>query len=151
MSEARLRCGEILLVDDSAKDVRLIREVLCDQGHQHQLTVARSGEEALERLRSAAIDAEGKQPDLVLLDINLPRLSGIEVLSCIKSDPALRQLPVLMLTTSRAECDVTASYEHHANGYLVKPARYDDFAALIGVTLEFWLEHSQLPKRMAPA
>lgn len=148
MSATRTRCGEILLVDDSAKDVRLIREVLSDQGHRHQLQVARSGEEALQRLREAAAQIDGVQPDLVLLDVNLPALSGIEVLSCIKCDPALRHLPVLMLSTSRAERDVADSYAHHANGYLVKPASYDAFAALIGLTLEFWLQHAQPPPRL---
>lgn len=151
MSAARTRSGEILLVDDSAKDVRLIREVLRDQGHAHQLQVARSGEEALSRLRGEAPYGEGLQPDLVLLDVNLPSLSGIEVLSCIKCDPALRHLPVLMLSTSRAERDVAASYAHHANGYLVKPASYDEFSALIELTLEFWLQHAQPPPRLISA
>lgn len=149
MSVAHTRCGEILLVEDSAKDARLIREVLSEQGHRHHLQVARDGEEALHRLRGEAPYADSPRPDLVLLDINLPSLSGIKVLSCIKCDPALRHLPVLMLSTSRAERDVADAYARHANGYLVKPSSYDEFAALIGLTLEFWLEHAQPPPQQS--
>ena len=147
MSASTIRCGEILLVEDSAKDARLILEVLNEQGHKHHLQVARNGEEALHRLRGEAPYGDSPRPDLVLLDVNLPNLSGIEVLSSIKGDPALRQLPVLMLSTSRAERDVADSYARHANGYLVKPASYDEFAALIDLTLEFWLGHTQPPPR----
>ncbi|MES2883331.1 MAG: response regulator [Pseudomonadota bacterium] len=149
MSAAPTRCGEILLVEDSLKDARLICEALSEQGHRHHLQVARNGEEALHRLRGEVPYADNPRPDLVLLDVNLPNLSGIEVLSCIKCDPALKHLPVLMLSTSRAERDVADSYAHHANGYLVKPASYDEFAALIELTLEFWLEHAQPPPRQS--
>lgn len=143
------RTGEILLVEDSIKDVRLIREVLQEQGHKHQLQVARDGVQALQMLRGQAPHAGHARPDLVLLDINLPSLSGIEVLHCIKCDPALKSLPVLMLSTSRADRDVSECYARHANGYLVKPKSYDEFAELIEVTLNFWLDHSQLQHKTA--
>lgn len=142
------RAGEILLVDDSIKDVRLIREVLSEQGHKHQLRVARDGCEALQMLRGEAPHQGHPRPDLVLLDVNLPSLSGIEVLNCIKRDPALRTLPVLMLSTSHADRDVSDCYDRHANGYLVKPASYDAFAELIDLTLQFWLQRSALPPRL---
>ena len=145
MPAATTRCGKILLVEDSLKDARLIREVLHEQGHHHELQVARDGEQALRMLRGEAPYADSPRPDLVLLDVNLPKLSGIEVLSCIKCDPALKQLPVLMLSTSRADRDVADSYALHANGYLLKPHSYDAFAELIELTLQFWLQHNQLP------
>ncbi len=144
---APARAGEILLVEDSSKDVRLIREVLHEQGHKHQLQIARDGVQALQMLRGEAPYQGYTRPDLVLLDINLPSLSGIEVLSCIKCDPALKSLPVLMLSTSRADRDVSDCYVRHANGYLVKPKSYDEFAELIEVTLHFWLDHSQPPPK----
>jgi len=143
------RCGEILLIEDSIKDARLISEVLHEQGQQHHLRVARDGEEALRMLRGEAPHAACARPDLVLLDVNLPKLSGVEVLSRIKSDPALKALPVLMLSTSRADRDVSECYARHANGYLVKPASYDEFVELIQLTLEYWLGHSQLPPKEA--
>ncbi len=142
-----VRSGEILLVEDSIKDARLIREVLSEQGHKYQLHVARNGEDALRMLRGEAPHQDHLRPDLVLLDVNLPSLSGIEVLHCIKSDPALKTLPVLMLSTSRADRDVSDCYMRHANGYLVKPASYDAFVELIELTLHFWLERSQPPPR----
>lgn len=144
-----IRCGEILLVEDSLKDARLIREVLKEHRHPHQLHVARDGDEALRRLRGQAPYQGHPRPDLVLLDINLPTLSGIEVLGTIKSDPDLMALPVLMLSTSHADSDVSACYAQRANGYLVKPADYDIFAELIQHTLHFWLHCCQPPPRPA--
>lgn len=140
-----VRRSEILLVEDSLKDARLIREVLSEQAGEYTLQLARDGEQALRMLRGEVPHQDSVRPDLVLLDINLPSLSGIEVLDLIKQDPALRSLPVLMLSTSRAERDIAACYARHANGYLVKPLSYDEFAELIALTLHFWLQNSQLP------
>jgi CheY-like chemotaxis protein len=100
--------GDILLVEDSAKDVRLIREALREQGLNHRLHVASDGEQALQMLRQQSPYGDIPWPNLMLLDINLPVLSGVEVLERIKSDPALQMLPVLMLSTSRADRDVAA-------------------------------------------
>lgn len=142
-----LRSGDILVVDDSAKDVRLIREVLREQGLKHRLHIAHDGGEALRMLRRQPPHDDLPSPDLVLLDINLPTLSGVEVLESIKQDPELRMLPVLMLSTSRADSDVSACYARHANGYLVKPSNYDEFADLMQLTLRYWLERTQPPPR----
>ena len=142
--------ADILLVEDSAKDVRLIREVLSEQGGEHQLHVARDGSQALRMLLGEPEGEPPLRPDLVFMDVNLPKLNGPEVLSRIKENPALKSLPVLMLSTSRAERDVADCYARHANGYLVKPSSYDDFAELMACTLRYWLGLSRLPPKAVP-
>ncbi len=131
---------EILLVEDSVKDVFLIREAFRESGFKHGLQVAKDGSMALQMLRHEPPYEGLPVPDLVLLDINMPVMGGIEVLEQIKLDSALKMLPVVMLTTSQADSDVRACYQRHANGYLVKPADYNQFVDLMQATLHYWLD-----------
>lgn len=134
----------ILLVEDNPRDVRLVREVLNERNIQCQLLVARDGEEAMRMVQREGEHAALPRPDLILLDINLPILSGIEVLERIKTDAQLRLIPVLILSTSSAEADVLKCYSLHANSYLVKPADFDEFSQMIGEVHTFWFKTAQL-------
>ena len=132
----------ILLVEDNAGDVRLTREALREADVSVELTAVPDGEQALAFLRGdAAI------PELILLDLNLPKKNGLEVLEEVKADPRLRRVPVIMLTTSSSERDIAACYDRGVNCYVVKPLELDDFTALIGAINRFWLEVAQLPPR----
>jgi two-component system, chemotaxis family, response regulator Rcp1 len=136
---------EVLLVEDNARDVRLVREVMRELGMTCNLRVAADGAAALAMLRREGPHADLPLPDLVLLDINLPILSGIEVLQQIKSDPQLRVVPVLILTTSRADSDVLTCYTLNANTYLVKPSDFDQFTRMMALVQDYWLESATLP------
>jgi CheY-like chemotaxis protein len=116
----------ILLVDDNPADVLLTEEALRDSGITHRLTVARDGVEAMEALRS-----KERTFDVVLLDLNLPRKDGREVLAEVRADPALRRIPVAVLTSSHAEEDVLRSYDLRANGYLIKPVDPDQMLSML--------------------
>jgi two-component system, chemotaxis family, response regulator Rcp1 len=133
----------ILLVEDNAGDVRLTREALSDAGVTAELRVAGDGEQALALLRAP----DAVAPDLILLDLNLPKRNGIEVLEEIKTDPALRRTPVIMLTTSSSARDVDACYDRGVNCYVVKPLDLDDFTALVAAIKDFWLGIARLPSR----
>ncbi|HUZ74958.1 MAG TPA: response regulator [Stellaceae bacterium] len=136
---------EILLVEDNAGDVRLTREALRD-GHVHNnLTVAKDGVEALAMMRREPEHGEAPRPDLVLLDLNLPRMDGRQVLAELKNDPELRRIPVVVLTTSKAEEDVLRSYDLHANSYITKPVDLDQFMKVVQTINEFWLTIVTLP------
>lgn len=137
----------ILLVEDNPADLRLAQEVLKETELDHQLLVARDGEEAMQILLQMGSHADAPRPDLVLLDLNLPRKPGREVLAAIKSDPKLRSIPVLILSTSKAEGDVRACYDAHANCFLAKPVSIDDFAHLAALIRDFWFGVVQLPPR----
>jgi CheY-like chemotaxis protein len=132
---------EILLVEDNPGDVRLTIEALRDSTLAHRLSVARDGVEALAFLRREG----GVRPDLILLDLNLPRKDGREVLSEIKADAALRTIPVVVLTTSRAEQDVLHSYELQANCYITKPVDLMQFMTVVRSIEDFWLTIVTLP------
>ena len=119
---------EILLVEDNPGDVRLTRETLKDTKVLNNLSVAQDGEKALSFLRKQGPYSSAPRPDLILLDLNLPRVGGREVLAAIKADPALSTIPVVILTTSKAEEDILKSYELHANCYIAKPVELDGFA-----------------------
>jgi chemotaxis family two-component system response regulator Rcp1 len=141
-----LRPIEILLVEDSPGDVRLTREALRDAKVGNNLHVVRDGVEALAFLRREAPRfAECPRPDLILLDLNLPRKSGHEVLEEIKADQALRRIPVVILTTSQAEQDVLRTYDLHANCYITKPVDLDQFIAVVQSIEDFWLTIVRLP------
>jgi chemotaxis family two-component system response regulator Rcp1 len=139
--------ARILLVEDNDADVRLTREALREGGEGVTLFSAVDGEQALAFLRREGAHGGMPRPDLVLLDLNLPRRNGLEVLAEVRADPALASLPVIVLTTSAADADVTACYAAGANCYVVKPLDLDAFMALIAAIRSFWLGHARLPSR----
>jgi chemotaxis family two-component system response regulator Rcp1 len=137
---------EILLVEDSPGDVRLTREALRDGKVRNHLHVVPDGVQAMAFLRREGPYAEAPRPDLVLLDLNLPRKTGREVLQEVKSDPALAQIPVVVLTTSKADEDVVRAYESHANCFITKPVDFDQFLTVVRSIEDFWLTIVRLPR-----
>jgi chemotaxis family two-component system response regulator Rcp1 len=142
---------QVLLVEDSPGDVRLTREAFRDINAAVQLHVVSDGVEAMAFLRHEGAYVNAPRPDLTLLDLNLPRMDGREVLACIKADDTLKTIPTVVLTTSDAEADVAKSYRLQANCYLTKPPKYDDFAALLKSVNDFWLTRAMLPQQRASA
>ena len=136
----------ILLVDDNEGDILLTLEALSEAKIINRISVARDGAEALQFLNNEQQYRDSGRPDLILLDINLPRMDGTEVLAIIKNDPALRRIPVIMLTTSSAEKDILASYDNHANCYITKPVDLDCFMDVIRTVEDFWISIVKLPK-----
>lgn len=136
---------EILLVEDNPGDVRLTQEVFKEGKVRNQLNVAWNGEEALAYLRRQGRFAGAPRPDVILLDLNLPRKGGKEVLAEIKVDPKLRCIPVVILTTSQADQDIAESYDQHANCYIVKPVDLDHFINVVRTIEGFWLQIVKLP------
>ncbi len=135
----------ILLVEDNAGDVRLTREAFREGKVGNELAVATDGVEALAFLRREPPHANAPRPDLILLDLNIPKMDGRQVLAEIKSDPSLRRIPVVILTTSKAEEDVARSYDLHANCYITKPVDFDKFLAVVRSIDDFWLTVVDLP------
>lgn len=135
----------ILIVEDSPTDVLLAREALEQSTMPCDLEVVVDGVEALAYLRREGRYADASRPDLVLLDLNLPRKDGRAVLREIKADPSLRLIPVAVLTTSQADADVLEAYGLHANCYLVKPVDFERFAAVVRTLEEFWFSVVRLP------
>jgi CheY-like chemotaxis protein len=138
---------EIMLVEDNAGDVRLTREALREGRVRNNLSVAKDGVEAMAMLRREPEYADLPRPDLVLLDLNLPRMDGRKVLAAIKGDPDLRRIPVVVLTTSKAEEDIMRSYELHANSYITKPVDFEQFIRMVQSIEEFWLTVVTLPRK----
>ncbi|MHB8763195.1 MAG: response regulator [Deferrisomatales bacterium] len=136
---------EILLVEDNPGDVRLTREALKEGKIHNRLHVAADGVEALAFLRRQGRHAGAVRPDLILLDLNLPRKNGLEVLQELKADEALRSIPVVILTTSSAEKDVVASYDLHANCFVTKPVDIEQFITVVKSVEEFWFSIVRLP------
>jgi chemotaxis family two-component system response regulator Rcp1 len=136
---------EILLVEDNAGDVRLTREALREGKVYSNLHWAKDGVEALEFLRREGNHAEAPRPDIILLDLNLPKIDGREVLAAIKGDDQFKQIPVVVLTTSKAEEDVLRSYALHANCYITKPVDLDKFILVVKSIDRFWLTVVTLP------
>jgi len=136
----------ILLVEDNLGDVRLTREALADSGLHPELHVVSDGEKALEYLLVAKPDSDHPMPDLILLDLNLPRMNGYEVLERIKHEPDWRSIPVVVLSTSDSEDDIKSCYEAHANCYITKPANYAPFLDAVSSIEEFWLRTAKLPR-----
>jgi CheY-like chemotaxis protein len=136
---------EILLVEDNLGDIRLTEEIFKECHISNRVSVARDGEEAMAQLRRQGVHAKKPRPDLMLLDLNLPRKDGREVLAEIKADPELRRIPVVVLSTSNSETDVVKSYDLHANCYLTKPLKLDDFIEIVESIKSFWLRNVRLP------
>ena len=138
---------EVLLVDDSPGDVRLMQEAFRDADSAIRLRVARDGVEAMEVLQHTGLHADAPRPDLILLDLNLPKMDGREVLTRIKTDASLKSIPTLILTTSTAEADIVKSYQLQANCYLSKPVQLEAFDNLVRSINDFWLTNVRLPRQ----
>jgi chemotaxis family two-component system response regulator Rcp1 len=138
---------EVLLVEDSPGDVRLTREAFKDANKSIHLHVANDGVEAMAFLRKEGLHKTARRPDLILLDLNLPRMDGREVLYQIKQDNDLKTIPTVILTTSEAETDIVKSYELQANCYLNKPVQLEAFEALVKSINDFWLTKVKLPQQ----
>ncbi|HEX8701893.1 MAG TPA: response regulator [Myxococcaceae bacterium] len=147
MSEEFGRPIEILLVEDNPGDVRLTIEALKEGKVRNNLSVAKDGVEALAFLRREGPHAGSARPDLILLDLNLPRKDGREVLADIKEDPVLRRIPVVVLTTSKAEEDILRTYDLHANCYITKPVDLEQFISVVKSIDDFWLSVVRLPPK----
>jgi chemotaxis family two-component system response regulator Rcp1 len=136
---------DILLVEDNPADVRLTREALREGKVRNALSVVEDGVEALAYLRQEGTYTNVPRPDMILLDLNLPRKDGREVLEEIKRDPDLRRIPVVVLTVSQAEQDIVRTYDLHANCYIVKPVDLDRFIDVVKAIDEFWFSIVKLP------
>lgn len=140
----------ILLVEDNPGDVRLTMEALREGKLRNVVQVAKDGVEALDILSGHGAHANAARPDLILLDLNLPKKDGFEVLAKIKADAMLRRIPVIVLTTSQAEQDVLKSYDLHANCYIAKPIAFEEFMQVVRSIDSFWLSVVRLPPGDAP-
>ncbi|MFI5395916.1 MAG: response regulator [Candidatus Binatia bacterium] len=136
---------EILMVEDNPGDVRLTREALRDAKVRNTMHVVEDGEAALDFLHQRGAYAHAVRPDLILLDLKLPRKDGLEVLAEIKTHESLRRIPVVVLTSSQAEQDIARSYDLHANAYVAKPVDLTQFIAVVRSIEDFWLEIVKLP------
>jgi two-component system, chemotaxis family, response regulator Rcp1 len=138
---------QVLLVEDSPGDLRLTREAFRDVNPLIQLHIANDGVEAMAFLRHEGIHAKEARPDLILLDLNLPKMDGREVLALIKADRGLKTIPTVILTSSEAEVDVVRSYQLQANCYLSKPMHFEAFHNLVKSINDFWLTRVKLPQQ----
>jgi chemotaxis family two-component system response regulator Rcp1 len=139
---------QVLLVEDSPGDVRLTQEAFRDANKAIQLNVVVDGVEAMAFLRHEGVHVHAPRPDLILLDLNLPKMDGREVLAHIKEDDSLKLIPTVILTTSDAEADIVKSYQLQANCYLNKPVQLDAFENLVKSINDFWLTKVKLPQQM---
>lgn len=140
----KLKPVQILLVEDNEGDIVLTLDAFEESKVKTEISVARNGQEALDFLFKRGVYLEAKKPDLILLDINIPIYNGHAVLKQIKTDPHLKKIPVIMLTTSSNPKDIDLSYENHSNSYVKKPLNMDDFLKAILKIEEFWLQLSTL-------
>ncbi len=147
MTDHQGKAIDILLVEDNPGDVRLAQEALKESKVRNKLFVVDDGVEAMEFLRRQGQYADAPRPDLVLLDLNLPRKSGREVLAEIKTDEALKRIPVVVLTVSKAEEEIIKCYDYHANCYITKPLDFSQFIAVTKSIEEFWLTIVKLPPK----
>lgn len=139
------RVIDILLVEDNPADIRLTQEAFKETRLRCKLHIARDGAEALDFLRQNGRFATAPRPDMILLDLNLPKKDGREVLAEVKNEPQFKRIPIVVLTTSSAEDDVRHTYDHHANCFITKPTGLDDFVDVVKKVEEFWLRIARLP------
>jgi CheY-like chemotaxis protein len=140
------RSLQILLVEDNEGDVRLIKEAFSESRISKRFSVAKDGEDALNYLyKKGQYSANTIRPDIILLDINLPKKNGFEVLNQIKSDPELKRIPVIMLSSSSSEDHISKSYELNANCYVTKPVDFDEYSEVVKTIEDFWFDKAKLP------
>lgn len=144
------RPAEILLIEDNYGDVLLTLKAFKQGKIANNITVAKTGEEAMQILRREGAHANIRVPDLILLDLNLPKKSGKEVLQEIKSDDKLKHIPVVILTSSRAELDVVKTYDLHANSYIIKPVNLEKFGEIVATIEHYWFTIVVLPDANEP-
>lgn len=142
-----MKSVHILLVEDNEGDILLTKEALLDAKIKNRITVRRDGQEAIDYLNETLLNPEELTPDLILLDINLPKMDGKEVLSYIKNTPNLKKIPVVMLTTSSSEMDVVNSYNNYANCFITKPVDLDKFFDVVKMIEDFWITIVKLPTK----
>jgi CheY-like chemotaxis protein len=142
-----VRPVEILLVEDNPADVRLIMETFKDFKIQNSMSVAKDGAEAMEFLKKEGAFSAAPRPDVILLDLNLPKKNGFEVLKEIRNTPELKRLPVVILSTSDSENDILKSYDMNANCFVTKPVGLDEFIKIVMTIEDFWLSIVKLPER----
>ena len=145
MNTKSVRPVNILMVEDSPSDVLIMREAFAETKLLNTLHVVEDGVQAMEFLNQAGQFASAPRPDLILLDLNLPRKNGREVLAEIKNDPRYKQIPVVILTTSHSEKDILQAYDRHANCYIVKPVGFENFVEAIQSIRQFWFCVVTLP------
>jgi CheY-like chemotaxis protein len=140
------RTMQILLVEDSPDDVLFTREAFADADMPHQLHVVQDGDDAMSFLRQEGEHAAAPTPDLILLDLNLPRKDGREVLTEVKADPELREIPIVVLTTSSSDEDIMHSYRSYVNSYIRKPVTFDKFVEAVQAIGRYWFSLVTLPQ-----
>jgi two-component system, chemotaxis family, response regulator Rcp1 len=139
------RTLEVLLVEDNEGDVRLIKEAFNESKIDKTFAVAKDGEEALNYLYKKGAHSASTRPDIILLDINLPKKNGFEVLNSIKNDPDLKRIPVIMLSSSSSEDHIAKSYDLNANCYVTKPVDFDEYTQVVKTIEDFWFQMVKLP------
>ncbi|MFT4663602.1 MAG: chemotaxis family two-component system response regulator Rcp1 [Polaribacter sp.] len=147
--QVKTRPVNVLLIEDNPGDVRLMQEAFNECRSTIDLTVVMDGLEAIHFLKKENKYEDAKSPDLILLDLNLPKKSGKEILAEIKSDPELKRIPVIILTTSNSEYDIIKSYDLHVNGFINKPVDFDRFFEIIQHIERFWLQTAVLPNMLS--
>jgi two-component system, chemotaxis family, response regulator Rcp1 len=143
------RPAEILLIEDNHGDVLLTKKAFNQAKIANHITVAKSGEEAMKILHREGEHANARVPDLILLDLNLPKKSGKEILAEIKAEDHLKHIPVVILTSSRAELDVVKTYDLHANSYIIKPVNLEKFGEIVSAIESYWFTIVVLPEEEA--
>ncbi len=139
------KCLQVLLVEDNEGDVRLIKEAFNESKIEKNFSVAKDGEDALNYLYGRGKYSERTKPDIILLDINLPKKNGFEVLETIKNDPDLKKIPVIMLSSSSSEDHIIKSYDLSANCYVTKPVDFDEYIRAVKIIEDFWFQMAKLP------
>jgi CheY-like chemotaxis protein len=145
MTDQRIKPIEILMVEDNDGDVRLTKEALADAKVRNRVSTVSDGVEAIRYLRQEGDYSQAVRPDLILLDLNLPKKHGRDVLKEIKDDPSLRRIPVVVVTSSAAEEDIAKSYDLHANCYVTKPLDFHQFKKVVKSVEDFWMTIVKLP------